>query len=165
MTKAKGSTKRGKGVTPKQKEQIIEGKALGIPERDIAPLVGVSPATVNRISHKPDIRERINQLATELVNEGHQLVKENILSTIKESNDQTVKPGTKEETAYRLGLRKLSLQASKNITDIAGLTTQQPSTVITQLINVEGNAVLSDNLKALLNNHTKAMTKDVTPKD
>ena len=152
--KASGSTKPKKRVTHQQKDAIVEGKALGIPERDIGQEIGLAGGTVNRVSHQPDIRDRINQLATELVEEGHQAVKQNILSTIQESNEQGVKPGSKDTNTYKLGLRKLSLQASRAILDITGLTSTQPSTVIQSIINVEGNAVISDPIRELLNKHS-----------
>jgi len=157
-----GNTKRKKRVTISNKpalvDVIVEAKAKGVSDRGIAKQIDTTGATVNRISHRPEIRKRINQLATELITEGQESIKQTILDTIQTSNEQGVAQGDKDTNTYRLNLRKLSLQASRTITDIAGLTTQQPSTVVQTLIQVEGNAILSDTLKSILHSHSQAIT-------
>ena len=133
-------------------ERIIQGDTT----REAGAVAGLSNATVSRITTRPEIRTLIEREATEIITRGLKSARRTITRLAAEGNVKDADIPTK----------KLSLDASKHITAIAGLSGNAPSTIINQLIQINTNPEQSrelDDIQAFLSDRWD--TIDVTPED
>lgn len=112
----------------------IEGKSI----RDIAPVVDRSPSAVAQTLRKPEIRALIEREAQEIINRGLRPARRTLTRLAAIGNKGTDKD-----------MLKLSLDASKHITSMAGLSGTTPSTVINALIQVNEAPQVSREIEGL----------------
>ena len=132
-------------ITPDQVATVTDCTIRGLATRETAQVAGISHTTVCRTINKPDVRARIEKEATEIINRGLRPARQVLTRIVAEGNTK----GADHQT------KKLSLDAAKHITNIAGLSGNAPGTIINQLIQInqdpEQTKELSD-IKAFLSN-------------
>jgi DNA-binding Lrp family transcriptional regulator len=121
-------------MTPQQVATITACHIQGIPQGEIASRIGVTRETVNRNLQKPEIRSLIEREATELLNRGLKTARQTITRAAAKGNRKDADKDT----------IKLSLDAAKVILAAAGLSGVAPSTVITNLIQVNDFSMSHD---------------------
>lgn len=125
----------------------------GVPTREIAREIGVAAhTTVSRAMAKPEIRALIESAAVRLITEA--------LDDSVTTAARLAKIGTTTEDK---DWAKLGLDASKYVMSVPGVSGQAPSTIITQLIQVNQAPQQSrelDGLAAFLTQHWGVDTKD-----
>ena len=112
-------------MTPEQKINIITESARGTPCRIISDVTGVPRSTINDHQRRPDIRALIEQEGIEYIRRGLKPARRTICRLAALGNKSTDP-----------ALLKLSLDASKHISTIAGLAGPAPGTIINALIQV-----------------------------
>ena len=141
-------------MSPAKIKTATKRTLKGDTTRAIAHDLGVDHNTVARAINKPEIRAIIEREAAELINRGLKPARRTLTRLAAEGN----KAGTD------IALQKLSLDASKHITSIAGLSSGTPGTIINQLIQVNSDPETTKeiaDLKSYL--QTQWNTVDITP--
>lgn len=113
-------------LTNEQQAIILSRTIQGAPSRDIAAEIGVAHSTVLRARSKPDMRAKIESEAEAIINRGLRSARRTICRLAAVGNAK----GQDKD------MLKLSLDASKHITAIAGLSGNSTSTIINTLINI-----------------------------
>ena len=111
--------------------QIARLKLEGNSNREIAAKMGRHHLKVGKLLKSEELAEMIKAEAGRLIERGLRPACENIMGLVKES---MTKDGKKDKD-----LRKLGLDASKHITNIAGISGSAPSTVVNTMIQVNQN--------------------------
>jgi hypothetical protein len=114
-------------MTPNQLAVATSKAIQGVPGCKIAQAVGVHESTISRNLNKPEIKALIEREAQEIINRGLKPARRTITRLAAIGNN--TKTNDKD-------MLKLSLDASKHITSMAGLSGTAPSTVINALIQV-----------------------------
>lgn len=141
------------------KAQAIAMLASGSSQREVAKQLGVHQSTISRFAKKPDIKPLIEMAAQELIEQGLQPAVDLVIDTIRESHDRGIKHHDLNKEKNLLTLRKLALQSSEKVMKSAGVVpTHTQAPVIQNIVNVEGDAILSPNVKEILIAHTRMMT-------
>jgi hypothetical protein len=116
-------------------KRTIEGAS----QRAIAAEIGTSHVAVHRAINRPDVRAKIEAGANKIINRG-----------LNPSINTLCRLAAIGNTKYAdKDLLKLSLDASKHITSIAGLSGSNQSTIINTLINVNANPEHERELSAI----------------
>jgi DNA-binding Lrp family transcriptional regulator len=113
-------------MTPEQTALVTAGHIKGIPQGQIAEQVGMARETVNRHLHRPEIKALIEREAAEIINRGLKPARRTLTRLAALGNN----PTTDKDHL------KLSLDAAKHITSMAGLSGGAPGTIINALIQV-----------------------------
>jgi IS30 family transposase len=108
----------------------LEGQSI----YQIAPQVNRSPSAVAQALRKPDIKAKIEKEANEIINRGLKSARRTLTRLAAIGN-------AKEIDKDLIGL---SLKASQHITNIAGLSGNQPGTIINNLIYNQGAHTQTD---------------------
>jgi hypothetical protein len=126
-------------MTPAQTAVVTSRTIQGIPIRAIAQEIGTSHQTVLRTQHKPEIKALIEREAAEIINRGLKPARRTITRLAAMGN---AKGADKD-------MLKLSLDASKHITSMAGLSGTTPSTIINALIQVNQHPARAQELDCI----------------
>lgn len=129
------------GLNAHQKAEIVKRTLQGQTINEIGPAIGVNPCTVWRNQHKPEIRSIIEREANKIINSGLKPARRTLTRLAAIGN---TKCNDKD-------MLKLSLDASKHITAIAGLSGNGSNTIINQLIQINQAPEQSKELTALAN--------------
>jgi thiamine kinase-like enzyme len=113
-------------MTPEQTALIASESIKGSTTREIAAIIGCNQSSIVRTINKPDIRAKIEREANEIISRGllparRTLTRLAALGSVKCQDKDML---------------KLSLDASKHITAIAGLSGNSQSTIINNLIQI-----------------------------
>ena len=130
-------------MTPAKIKTATKRTLKGDTTRAIAHDLGVDHNTVARAINKPEIRAIIEREAAAIITEGLEPARKTLTRLARVGNKAT---GDLAET-------KLSLDASKHITSIAGLSGNAPGTIINQLIQINSDPETTkeiQNLKSYL---------------
>jgi hypothetical protein len=122
-------------MNPEQTAVVVKKSILGIPGCTIAHELGVHPSTVTRTQQRPEIKAKIERAGEYIVNRGLQPAVKTICRLAAMGNQDRRDP----ETGLKLfdkEVAKLSLDASKHITSMAGLSGTAPSTIINAMIQI-----------------------------
>jgi hypothetical protein len=136
-------------MTPAQTAIVTSRTIQGVPIRAIAQEIGTSHQTILRTQHKPEIKALIEREAAEIINRGLKPARRTLTRLAAIGN-------TKRADKDML---KLSLDASKHITSMAGLSGNAPGTIINALIQVNQAPEQSrelDGIQAFLSSHWQA---------
>lgn len=109
----------------------------GMSTAEIAPLLDVNQSTVCRTINQPDVRARIEREATEIINRGLKPARRTLTRLAAMGNSKDCDAVT----------AKLSLDAAKHITNIAGLSGNAPGTIINQLIQINADPEQTQELR------------------
>jgi hypothetical protein len=143
---------------------IIASKTIqGVPGCKIAQDLGVHESSVCRAKQRPDVRAKVEAAGNDIIDRGLKPAIRTICRLAAEGNKKSAP----------IDMLKLSLDASKHITAIAGLSGNAPGTIINQLININLADESSPQIQALqsaieaqwetTNNQTVCITPSLTP--
>ena len=113
-------------MRPDQTAVVIKRTVEGLTTRDIGQEIGLSRTAVNNVQHRPDVKAKIERAADHIINRGLQPAVKTLCRLAAMGN---VKDADKDSL-------KLSLDASKHITGMAGLSGAAPSTIINAMIQI-----------------------------
>ena len=105
---------------------VIQRTIQGLTTRDIGQEIGLSRTAVNNVQHRPEVKAKIERAANHIINRGLQPAVKTLCRLAAMGN---VKDADKDSL-------KLSLDASKHITSMAGLSGGAPSTIINAMIQI-----------------------------
>ena len=105
---------------------VIQRTIQGLTTRDIGQEIGLSRTAVNNVQHRPEVKAKIERAANHIINRGLQPAVKTLCRLAAMGN---VKDADKDSL-------KLSLDASKHITSMAGLSGTAPSTIINAMIQI-----------------------------
>jgi hypothetical protein len=143
----------GGRMTPQQTAIVVSQAAQGIPGCKIAQSLGVHEATVSRAINQPDNRALIQREAEKIINGGLTISRKVLTRAAAEGLKQFKQDKPDKD------LLKISIDASKAILNVAGLT-GQPSTLIQALINI--NQAKPDDTIGLLRDYLAIRQGKVT---
>ena len=130
-------------MTPQKIKKATKMTIQGESTRSIGRTLDVNHGTIAKAINKPEIRAIIEREAAAIITEGLEPARKTLTRLARVGNKAT---GDLAET-------KLSLDASKHITSIAGLSGNAPGTIINQLIQINSDPETTkeiQNLKSYL---------------
>lgn len=118
---------------------VIQRTIQGLTTRDIGQEIGLSRTAVNNVQHRPEVKAKIERAANHIINRGLQPAVKTLCRLAAMGN---VKDQDKDSL-------KLSLDASKHITSMAGLSGGAPSTIINAMIQINQAPEQAQELQAI----------------
>jgi len=135
---------------------VIQRTIQGLTTRDIGQEIGLSRTAVNNVQHRPEVKAKIERAANHIINRGLQPAVKTLCRLAAMGN---VKDADKDSL-------KLSLDASKHITSMAGLSGGAPSTIINAMIQINQapeQAQELNTIAAFLSSQWHDKTIDISP--